>query len=72
MSVSDPVFSVPGLSLGFDWHSSGLTTTLCGALERGSKRQRKDLRLFICGGKGQLPQDSEEICLHAQKQPPFC
>ncbi len=45
-------FQAFGCVLGFDWHSSGLTTTTCGALKEGLKPFQKDLGLFICGGKG--------------------
>lgn len=67
--ISDPVFFQSlGCLLGFDWHSSGLTTTLCGALKEGVRGKEKDLRLFICGGKGATSRKTpEEICLHAQK-----
>ncbi len=51
--ISDPVwFQSLGCVLGFDWHSSGLTTTLCGALKEGLKDLEKDYGLFIAGGKG--------------------
>ena len=51
--VSDPIwFQSLGCVLGFDWHSSGLTTTLCGALKEGLKDLEKDFELFIAGGKG--------------------
>ena len=34
--LSDPLwFQAFGCVLGFDWHSSGLTTTVCGALKEG-------------------------------------
>ncbi len=45
-------FQALGCVLGFDWHSSGLTTTTCGALKEGLKPIEKELGLFICGGKG--------------------
>lgn len=45
-------FQAFGCVLGFDWHSSGVTTTLCGALKEGLKGQEKDLGLFVAGGKG--------------------
>ena len=36
--ISDPFwFQALGCVLGFDWHSSGLTTTVCGALKEGIK-----------------------------------
>ena len=45
-------FQVFGCGLGFDWHSSGVTTTLCGALKEGVKGLEQDLGLFVAGGKG--------------------
>jgi len=42
--------------LGFDWHSSGVTTTLCGALKEGVKGIEKDLGLFVAGGKAGHPE----------------
>jgi len=51
--LSDPVwFQSFGSVLAFDWNSSGLTTTTCGALKMGIWGLEKDLGLFICGGKG--------------------
>ena len=45
-------FQAFGCILGFDWHSSGVTTTLCGALKEGIKGLEQDMGLFIAGGKG--------------------
>ena len=51
--MSDPYwFQALGCVLGYDWHSSGVTTTVCGALKDGLKGLEKDLGLFIAGGKG--------------------
>lgn len=51
--LSDPFwFQAFGCVLGYDWHSSGVTTTVCGALKEGLKEVDKDLGLFIAGGKG--------------------
>ncbi len=51
--LSDPYwFQSFGCVLGFDWHSSGVTTTLCGALKEGLKGIERDLGLFVAGGKG--------------------
>ena len=51
--MSDPYwFQALGCVLGFDWHSSGVTTTVCGALKDGLRGLEKDLGLFIAGGKG--------------------
>lgn len=49
--VADPVwFQALGCVVGFDWHSSGVTTTLCGALKEGLSRER-NLPVAVCGGK---------------------
>jgi len=45
-------FQAFGCILGYDWHSSGVTTTLCGALKEAIKGLETDLGLFIAGGKG--------------------
>jgi uncharacterized protein len=45
-------FQAFGCVLGFDWHSSGVTTTLCGALKEGIRGLEKDLGFFVAGGKG--------------------
>jgi len=51
--ISDPLwFQALGCILGFDWHSSGVTTTVCGALKEASKVLGKDMGLYIAGGKG--------------------
>ena len=51
--LSDPYwFQSLGCILGFDWHSSGVTTTLCGALKEGLKGLERNLGLFVAGGKG--------------------
>jgi hypothetical protein len=38
--------------LGFDWHSSGVTTTVCGALKDGVRDRQADFGLYVAGGKG--------------------
>ena len=51
--LSDPYwFQALGCVLGYDWHSSGVTTTVCGALKEGIRGREKELGLFIAGGKG--------------------
>lgn len=51
--LSDPVwFQAFGSVLGFDWHSSGLTTVVCGALKEGLQNLQGELGLFFAGGKG--------------------
>jgi hypothetical protein len=67
LRLSDPFwFQAFGCALGFDWHSSGLTTTVCGALKEGIRSMEKELGFYIAGGKGKVsrktPQEIEEIC----------
>jgi uncharacterized protein len=51
--LSDPHwFQAFGCVLGFDWHSSGVTTTLCGALKEGIRGIERDLGFYVAGGKG--------------------
>ncbi|MBU1049475.1 DUF763 domain-containing protein [Candidatus Bipolaricaulota bacterium] len=51
--ISDPFwFQSLGCVLGFDWHSSGVTTTTCGAIKEGIKGKEEELGLFVAGGKG--------------------
>jgi len=51
-------FQAFGCVLGFDWHSSGVTTTLCGALKEGLRGIEKDLGLFVAGGKGRTSRET--------------
>jgi len=65
--LSDPFwFQAFGCVLGFDWHSSGVTTTVCGALKEGIRGMEQELGFYIAGGKGRAsrktPQEIEEIC----------
>jgi len=41
-----------GAVMGMDWHSSGITTSVLGALKRAVNPHAKELGLYICGGKG--------------------
>src|SRR5919202_2247824 len=51
--LSDPFwFQAFGCVLGFDWHSSGVTTTVCGAVKEGLRGVDRELGLFAAGGKG--------------------
>ena len=64
--LSDPYwFQAFGCVLGFDWHSSGVTTTVCGALKAGLAPRSRDLGIHVAGGKGrvsrQTPVELEEI-----------
>jgi hypothetical protein len=51
--LSDPWwFQAFGCVLGFDWHSSGVTTTVCGALKAGLAGREADTGIWVAGGKG--------------------
>jgi uncharacterized protein len=51
--LADPHwFQALGCALGFDWHSSGVTTTTCGALKEAVRGQEATLGLWVAGGKG--------------------
>ena len=65
--LSDPFwFQAFGCVLGFDWHSSGVTTTVCGAVKEGLKDIDRDLGFFAAGGKGgvsrKTPHQIAEVC----------
>ncbi len=65
--LSDPFwFQAFGCVLGFDWHSSGVTTTVTGALKEGIRGLEHELRFFAGGGKGaasrKTPSEIENAC----------
>ena len=41
-----------GAVTGMDWHSSGITTSLIGALKRGLGPVERELGIYVCGGRG--------------------
>src|SRR3984957_11336195 len=51
--LADPFwFQSFGAVMGMDWHSSGITTSVIGALKRGLAPIQTDLGIFVCGGRG--------------------
>jgi hypothetical protein len=51
--LSDPFwFQAMGSVMGMDWHSSGITTSVLGALKRGLNPRAHELGVYICGGRG--------------------
>src|SRR5438045_3736775 len=51
--LSDPFwFQALGCVMGMDWHSSGITTSVLGALKRGLNPRSTELGIYICGGRG--------------------
>jgi uncharacterized protein len=45
-------FRAFGAVMGMDWHSSGITTSVIGALKRGLAPRRDELGIYVCGGRG--------------------
>ena len=41
-----------GAVMGMDWHSSGITTSVIGALKRGLVPLQDELGIYVCGGRG--------------------
>ena len=51
--LSDPLwFQSFGAVLGMDWHSSGITTSVVGALKRALNSKAHELGIYVCGGRG--------------------
>jgi hypothetical protein len=51
--LSDPFwFQALGCVMGMDWHSSGITTSVLGALKRGLNPRAQELGIYVCGGRG--------------------
>src|SRR6195952_749957 len=65
--LSDPFwFQSLGAVMGMDWHSSGITTSVMGALKRAINPLSRELGIYICGGKGkysrQAPDEIRKVC----------
>jgi hypothetical protein len=74
--LSEPCwFQSLGAVMGMDWHSSGITTSVLGALKKAINPLSKELGIYICGGKGkhsrQVPNElmaiGERTGLNAQQ-----
>lgn len=67
--LSDPWwFQAFGCVLGFDWHSSGVTTVTCGALKEAAKVCGPDLGILVAGGKGAVSRKTpQEIAAAADR-----
>ena len=51
--LADPFwFQALGSVMGMDWHSSGITTSVLGALKRGLGPVEAELGIHVCGGRG--------------------
>lgn len=59
--MSNPFwFQSFGAVMGMDWHSSGITTSVMGALKRAVNPRAKELGLYICGGKGRFSREAPD------------
>jgi hypothetical protein len=57
--LSDPFwFQSFGAVMGMDWHSSGITTSVMGALKKAINPLSKELGIYICGGKGRFSKET--------------
>jgi uncharacterized protein len=68
--LSDPFwFQAFGSVMGMDWHSSGITTSVMGALKRGLTPKANELGLYICGGRGKFSRNTpnELRCIAHQR-----
>ncbi|HEY6899556.1 MAG TPA: DUF763 domain-containing protein, partial [Puia sp.] len=65
--LGDPFwFQSFGAVMDMDWHSSGVTTSVMGALKRAINPLSRELGIYICGGKGkssrQAPEEIQKVC----------
>jgi hypothetical protein len=59
--MSDPFwFQSFGAVMGMDWHSSGITTSVMGALKKAVNPRSKELGIYICGGKGKFSKETPQ------------
>src|SRR5438874_2871848 len=57
--LSDPFwFQALGAVMGMDWHSSGITTSVMGALKRGLAQRSDELGIYVCGGRGRFSRNT--------------
>src|SRR2546421_1096890 len=68
--LSDPFwFQALGAVMGMDWHSSGITTSVMGALKRGLAPSADELGLYVCGGRGRFSRNTpHELRLIAERR----
>lgn len=67
--LSDPFwFQAFGTVMGMDWHSSGITTSVLGALKRGLNPRSHELGMFVCGGRGRHSRKTpQELRAYAER-----
>ena len=63
--LSDPFwFQALGCVMGMDWHSSGITTSVMGALKKGLNPLAGELGIYICGGRGRYSRMTPDEIRH--------
>ncbi|WP_028121462.1 DUF763 domain-containing protein [Epilithonimonas tenax] len=63
--LADPFwFQSFGAVMGMDWHSSGITTSVMGALKRSINPNSKSLGIYIAGGKGRFSKETPNELLN--------
>ena len=67
--LSNPFwFQSFGAVMGMDWHSSGITTSVLGALKKSVNPHSKELGIYICGGKGKSSRNTpQELLLYSDR-----
>src|SRR5688500_2147876 len=59
--LSDPFWlQALGSVMGMDWHSSGITTSVMGALKKGLNPRAHELGIYICGGRGKQSRNTPQ------------
>src|SRR2546422_7864740 len=68
--LSDPFwFQALGAVMGMDRHSSGITTSVMGALKRGLASRADELGIYICGGRGKFSRNTpQELRMIAERR----
>ena len=46
--------------MGMDWHSSGITTSVMGALKKGLNPRAHELGIYVCGGRGRQSRNTPQ------------
>ena len=63
--LSDPFwFQAFGSVMGMDWHSSGITTSVMGALKKGLNPRSHELGVYVCGGRGRHSRKTPDELRH--------
>lgn len=67
--LADPFwFQSFGAVMGMDWHSSGITTSVMGALKKSINPVSREFGIYICGGKGKLSRETPNELLRISDQ----